>query len=131
MKPLIGLTSGDDTIKGSKINKLKYTYIRAIESSGGIPIIIPNLRKMDDIDKILEFIDGIVFTGGEDISPLLFGQEPIKETHKISYNRDRMEVKLFQLAYKKEIPILGICRGIQLINVALGGDLYQDIPSQI
>ena len=131
MKALIGLTSGDETSKGTILNKLNYTYIKAIESSGGVPIIIPNLNNMENIEKILEGLDGLVFTGGEDISPLLFKEEPIRETRNIAYRRDRMEMELFKAAYKKRIPILGICRGIQVINVALGGDLYQDIPSQI
>lgn len=131
MRPLIGLTSGDKIVKGTNQNKLNYTYIDAIEKSGGVPIIIPNLKETDYIEEILKRIDGLVFTGGEDISPLLFNEEPIRQTTKISYMRDKMEMELFKLAYKKRIPIFGICRGIQLINVALGGNLYQDIDLQI
>lgn len=131
MKALIGLTSGDKTIGDISLNSLNYTYIEAVEKSGGIPIVIPNLNNTDSIGRILERIDGIIFTGGEDISPLLFNEEPTRQTTQISYKRDKMEMELFKLAYEKRIPILGICRGIQLINVALGGDLYQDINTQI
>lgn len=131
MKPLIGLTSQDEVIKGTTLNKINYTYIRALEAAGAIALIIPNFKNIEDSREIINRLDGIIFTGGEDISPLLFNEEPLKETTEISYNRDRMEMELLRLAYKKKLPILGICRGLQVINVFLGGTLYQDIPSQI
>lgn len=131
MKPVIGLTSQSEEIKGTKLNKLKYTYINALEAAGAIPIVLPNLKYVEDVEVILGRVDGILFTGGEDISPLLFGEQPKRETIDISYERDRMEMELFRTAYKKGTPILGICRGLQLINVSLGGTLYQDIPSQV
>ncbi|OLS03749.1 gamma-glutamyl-gamma-aminobutyrate hydrolase family protein [Tissierella creatinophila] len=131
MKPIIGLTSQSEEIKGTKLNKLKYTYINAVEAAGAIPIVLPNLKDIEDMESILERVDGVIFTGGEDISPLLFDEEPMRDTIDISYERDRMEMALFKAAYKKGTPILGICRGLQLINVSLGGTLYQDIPSQI
>lgn len=131
MKPVIGLTSQSEEIKGTKLNKLKYTYIDAVEAAGAIPIVLPNLTDVEDVESILERVDGLLFTGGEDISPLLFNEEPMRDTRDISYERDRMEMALFKAAYKKGIPVLGICRGLQLINVSLGGTLYQDIPSQV
>ncbi len=131
MKPVIGLTSQSEEIKGTKLNKLKYTYIDAIEAAGAIPIVLPNLKNIEDLDQILKRLDGLFFTGGEDISPLLYDEEAIKFTTEISYERDRMEMSLFKAAYKKGLPILGICRGLQMINISLGGTLYQDIPSQV
>lgn len=131
MRPVIGLTSQSEEIKGTRLNKLKYTYIDAIEAAGAIPIVLPNLKKIEDVDQILKRVDGLFFTGGEDISPLLYDEEPRKSTIDISYERDRMEMALFKAAYKKELPILGICRGLQMINISLGGSLYQDIPSQV
>ena len=131
MKALIGLTSQEELIKGTTLNKINYTYIRALEASGAIPLIIPNLKNIEDSKHIINKLDGIIFTGGEDVSPLLFNEEPLKETRHISYNRDKMEMELLRQAYEKKLPILGVCRGMQVINVFLGGNLYQDIPSQV
>ena len=131
MKPLIGLTSQEEVIKGTTLNKLNYTYIRALEASGAIPLIIPNLKNIGDSKEIIDKLDGIIFTGGEDVSPLLFKEEPLKETRQISYDRDKMEMELLREAYEKKLPILGVCRGLQVINIFLGGSLYQDIPLQV
>ena len=131
MKPIIGLTSQFEYSVSRKFNKLNYTYIDAVVKGGGVPIIIPILKNLDDLDKYLDSVDGIIFTGGEDISPLLFGEDPTKEVDTICYDRDKIELELFKRAYSRGMPILGICRGLQLINVALGGTLYQDINSQL
>lgn len=131
MKPIIGLTSQFEYSVSRKFNKLNYTYIDAVVKGGGVPIIIPILKNLDDLDKYLDSVDGIIFTGGEDISPLLFGEDPTKEVDIICYDRDKIELELFKRAYSRGMPILGICRGLQLINVALGGTLYQDINSQL
>ena len=131
MKPIIGLTSQFEYSVSRKFNKLNYTYIDAVVKGGGVPIILPILKNLDDLDKYLDSVDGIIFTGGEDISPLLFGEDPTKEVDTICYDRDKIELELFKRAYSRGMPILGICRGLQLINVALGGTLYQDINSQL
>lgn len=131
MKARIGLTSRDDYTGRIKINILNHNYIDAVLEGGGLPFIIPNLQDLSDIEAYLDMIDGLVFTGGEDISPLLYGQDPIKEVKSISYKRDKTELALFKAAYRRGIPILGICRGMQVVNVALDGSLYQDIHVQI
>ncbi|MBC8590975.1 gamma-glutamyl-gamma-aminobutyrate hydrolase family protein [Wansuia hejianensis] len=131
MKPVIGLTSQIEYSGRIKLSKINYTYIKAISEGGGVPIIIPNLKRLEDIDKYLDMIDGLIFTGGEDVSPLLFDENPIKEVTHICYERDTMELTLFKKAYNRGIPIFGICRGIQLINIGLGGSLYQDINRQV
>lgn len=131
MKPIIGISSQYGYESRKTLNKINYTYIDSVVQAGGIPFIIPVLEDRKDINRYIESIDGLILTGGEDISPLLFGEEPIKETKNICYNRDRMELALFNQAYKKDLPVLGICRGLQLINTALDGTLYQDINSQI
>ena len=131
MKPLIGLTSQHKYSNSIKLNKINTTYIDAIERAGAVPIILPVVEEIESIDRYLDVIQGLVLTGGEDISPLLYGQEPSREVDTISFDRDNMEMEIFKRAYSKGIPILGICRGIQMINVALGGTLYQDIYREV
>lgn len=131
MKPIIGLTSQYEYGVGRNFNKINYTYIDAIVKAGGVPIILPILNNIDILELYIDSIDGLILTGGEDVSPLLFGEEPIKEVKDICYDRDKMEIELFNKAYEKGIPVLGICRGLQVFNVALGGTLYQDIHVQI
>lgn len=131
MKPIIGLTCQKENFVGRSINRLNTTYINAVLKAGGTPIILPILKNPEDIKNYLDIVDGIIFTGGEDVSPLYFGEEPIREVDEICHDRDTFEMELFKQAYEKDIPIFGICRGTQLINIALGGTIYQDIYKQI
>lgn len=131
MKPIIGLALAN-RVKPKKIySVINNDYIKAIQEAGGIPVLIPFSDNIENVRAYTEKIQGIVFTGGEDISPLFYNEEPRKEVECIIEDRDRFELELFKEVYKKNIPILGICRGLQLINVGLGGNLYQDINSQI
>lgn len=131
MKPIIGLTCQKENFVARSINRLNTTYINAVLKAGGTPIILPILKNPEDIKNYVDIVDGIIFTGGEDLSPLYFGEEPIREVDEICYDRDTFEMELFKQAYEKAIPIFGICRGTQLINIALGGTIYQDIYKQI
>ncbi len=131
-RPVIGITGNyaDQTCT------LAEGYYKSVLQAGGIPVIIPPryVEEGDDesdLTGVLENVDGIVFSGGGDPNPLLWGEEPIKELHSITPERDLQELKLVRLAYNRQIPMLGICKGIQMINVALGGTLYQDIYSQM
>lgn len=130
LKPIIGLTSQYEHLVNRKMIRLNNTYVEAVAKGGGVPLIIPVIKGIDDIDPYLDIVDGIIFTGGEDVSSLFFHEEPIKEVDYICITRDRMEIELFKRAYERGIPILGICRGLQLINIVLGGTLYQDINAQ-
>ena len=131
MKQLIGLTCQNEYSHNRKFNKINYTYIDAIKKSGGIPIILPIVNEVELLDRYLDILQGIILTGGEDASPLLYGEEPIREVDTICFQRDNMEIEIIKRAYEKSIPIFGICRGIQMINIALGGTIYQDIYRQI
>lgn len=131
MKPIIGLALSN-RVKSKKIySVINNDYIKAVQKAGGIPILIPFSDNIENIKEYTNKLQGIIFTGGEDISPLLYNEEPHKEVQCIIEERDRFELELFKEVYEKKIPILGICRGLQLINIALGGNLYQDINSQI
>lgn len=106
-------------------------YFTSILKAGGVPFIIPPFDDTNSLINTLETLDGVLLTGGADINPLFLGEEPIKELHSINPRRDRQELLLARLAADRQIPILGICRGMQLMNAAFGGSLYQDIHVQM
>ena len=125
--PVIGLTGNFQD--GNCM--LAEGYYQSILKAGGTPFIIPCYDNTDALINTLEKLDGILLTGGADINPLFFGEEPVKELHGINPRRDRQELLLTRLAADRQIPILGICRGIQTMNAAFGAPLYQDIHSQM
>lgn len=127
MRPLIGISTGvteKNTVTVHEVN-----FKRIIEA-GGVPLILPNTLDEETIANYANTLDGLLLTGGPDLDPLLFDEEPIKELGNITPDRDFFEIKLAQAMYEKQKPIFGICRGSQVLNVAMGGTLYQDIYSQ-
>lgn len=126
-RPLIGITGNYD----KETCMLAEGYYQSVLKASGIPVIIPPFEETDRFGEILDRLDGIVFSGGGDINPLLLGEEPIKELHGITPERDMQELLLARLAYDRQVPMLGICKGIQVINAALGGTNYQDIHTQM
>lgn len=127
-KPLIALTPYFNMDTNEPY--MRPAYLKAIRAAGAIPLILPLDLKEDDLEEIAETFDGFLFTGGPDIHPFYFGEETQAHCGNVCLRRDQMELALLKLVMKTQKPILGICRGIQLLNVALGGDIYQDIPSQ-
>ncbi|RKU34927.1 gamma-glutamyl-gamma-aminobutyrate hydrolase [Candidatus Poribacteria bacterium] len=120
MAPIIGITLGSKAVTGTYKN-----YIRAIEEFGGIPrILYPDVQDAEFAD-----INGLLLTGGPDIDPGHYN-ETEHETSDVDRDRDKLELRVFESAIEKDIPVFGICRGIQVMNVVIGGSLYQDIPSQ-
>lgn len=130
MKPIIGVTVDKSISDGYGYEKINECNLIALMLSGAIPIMLPITGDDELIDEYLEIVDGLYFSGGNDISPLIFGEDPIKEVKEIDYSRDEFEIKLFKEAEAKNMPILGVCRGEQVMNVAAGGTLYQDIYVQ-
>ena len=128
MKPFIGITAYNYQDNTSFVTKS--TYINAILLSGGIPILIPYTSDLTECRNIIGKLDGLLLPGGIDITPRLYGEEPLKEAGMSIYNIDLYEIELIHEAKRQEKPILAICRGIQILNVALGGTLYQDIDAQ-
>ena len=124
-RPVIGITGNF----GEKGCELAEGYYRSIELSGAIPVVIPPTDNRVMLASLLDRIDGIVLSGGADLNPLYLGEEPVTELGTINPKRDEGELTLVQLAYDKNVPMLGICRGIQVIAAALGGTLYQDLES--
>ncbi len=131
MKPVIGITSNFKTINDRLNCAIDYDYISAVNKAGGIGLILPIITDEGILDDYSQILDGLVFSGGEDIETSYYGENPIEQIGTICLDRDICEMGLFKRAYEKNIPVLGICRGMQLINVALGGSLYQDIKTQI
>lgn len=127
-KPVIGLIALVDEEKDSYW--MLPGYMNGIIEAGGLPIVLPFAQSQDDIAQTVAMCDGILFTGGHDVSPKIYGQEPIAECGKLCEIRDRFEKALLMQALKSDKAIFGICRGIQFINAALGGTLYQDLPTQ-
>ena len=122
--PIIGIIPAYDFKKDEY--RLNEDYVRGIELAGGIPLLFPYLASDSVIDRLLTLVHGVMLTGGGDIHPSYYGEEPIN-IKKLIPERDSFEVKVINSAYQRGLPILGICRGMQVINVALGGTLIQHI----
>ena len=122
-KPVIGITA--NYADGEA--RLSERYYKAVAAAGGVPVIIPPLAGKDEIINTLDRIDGLLLTGGGDVNPLWVGEEPSPRLHSINRERDKAELMTVRLAYNRRMPILGICRGIQVLAAALGGEVEQDI----
>jgi putative glutamine amidotransferase len=109
---------------------INQSYVRALVAAGCAPVLIPILDDDDRLRAIYERLDGIVFSGGADVAPEEYGEQPIGNVNIIEAPRDRTELTLARWAFAEDLPTLGICRGQQLLNVALGGSLYQDLRHQ-
>ena len=127
-KPIIGLTPSVDEEHNRCL--VQPGYLESIQRSGGIPLMLPLTDLDEDIARFVELCDGFLFVGGPDIEPWRYGQELLPECGAQNVQRDAMEWKLMEAALAADKPILGVCRGIQVLNTVLGGTLYQDIPSQ-
>ena len=122
-KPIIGITGN----YAEPDCKLGDGYYKSVLKAGGVPVIIPPLSDSDAIINTLEHIDGLLLSGGADYNPLYAGEEPVTQLGGINSERDLPELLITQLAYNRQIPMLGICRGIQTLAMALGGHVKQDI----
>ena len=127
-KPLIGVTANFS--EGQL--QLAPGYFRSVEAAGGIPVIIaPKRMPNANMSLLLDRIDGLLLSGGADINPILVGEDPVPALHGINTERDLFELTLTRLAYNRQIPMLGICRGIQVLAAALGGIIMQDIATSL
>lgn len=126
MKPIIGITASYFDSRYCIFT----TYASAISAAGGVPIVIPFSEDEESINRIVSLCDGVLLSGGCDVAPSRYGEEILNDTVVTAPKRDKFEFKLFELANAQRKPIMAICRGMQVTNVALGGSLYQDLPSQ-
>lgn len=128
MKPIIGITPLWDDEKESLW--MLPGYMDGIRTAGGLPVMLPLTSDPEALIQLSQLCSGFLFTGGHDVCPQLYHQPPLPDLIFSCRDRDDMELQLLRLALQQDKPILGICRGIQFINAALGGTLYQDLPSQ-
>jgi putative glutamine amidotransferase len=131
MKPLIAVISHTEINRfGIPANNISATYIEAVEKAGGLALILPFTQKQENIRLAVEKADGFLFTGGMDVDPALYGEQAISAMGPADPDLDRFQMGVLEAVVTCKKPVLAICRGIQLINVALGGSLFQDISSQ-
>lgn len=136
MAPVIGITStlkeDQDSVAqrplGSYV-RADFDYVDGVLQAGGAPVVLPAVA--DAAKEMAQSIDGLVLCGGTDLDPGYYGEEPIPELGETLPARDAFEMALVKHAFKRGTPVFGICRGLQVLNVALGGTLYQDLPSQV
>lgn len=133
MKPLIGISCGTfyDRAWCPPSFGHRRTYVDAVVAAGGAPLLLPPLDDLVVLRTLYDQVDGLLLAGGGDISPTLYGEEPHERLGMIDPLRDASELPMARWAVAEGKPVLGICRGVQVLNVALGGTLYQDIGAQL
>lgn len=130
MLPIIGITSYAEEARwgvwSSPAALIPLAYVEAVEKAGGRPLLVPPSE--NGIEETLDALDGILFSGGSDLDPQTYGAEPHPETNGVRPDRDRAELALLSAALERDMPVLAVCRGSQVLNVARGGDLVQHLP---
>ena len=124
--PRIGISSN----RKDGLSCIADTYVQSVLKAGGAPVLIPVITDMEALTAIVSGLDGLLMSGGGDINPLYVGEEPVPQLQDVDTFRDEFDLILLRLATNRQLPVMGICRGHQLINVAFGGSVYQDIHSQ-
>ena len=124
--PRIGISSN----RKDGLSCIAETYVQSVVKAGGAPVLIPVITDMEALTAIVSGLDGLLMSGGGDINPLYVGEEPVQQLQDVDTFRDEFDLILLRLATNRQLPVMGICRGHQLINVAFSGSVYQDIHSQ-
>lgn len=128
-RPAVGITIGPDE-RGTGLYALRQDYLRSVENGGGLPLVLAPGRPEDAAD-LLDRVDGLLLSGGSDVDPALYGAHPHAKLGRVVRERDDFELALCRRALERDLPILAICRGHQVLNVATGGTLVQDLPSEL
>jgi gamma-glutamyl-gamma-aminobutyrate hydrolase PuuD len=132
-RPLIGITTYVEEASWSHWQApaalIPFAYVRAVERAGGRALLVP--PEQDGVEETLDALDGLILSGGNDVDPVSYGAEPHAETGGVRPERDRAELALLEGALARDMPVLAVCRGSQLLNVARGGDLVQHLPEVV
>ena len=126
--PLIGVSTSITVGASPERAYVNTAYLRAVQAAGGIPVLLPPQVDAEARRVLWERLDGLVLTGGGDIDPVRFGEAAHPKTTEVSPARDALEIELVERAMRDDVPLLAICRGLQVLNVARGGSLHQDLP---
>lgn len=134
-KPRIGITGNILIMEGGMLpgiyrSYVNNDYVESLEKAGCIPVLLPVISDLDDVKEQMEGLDGIVLSGGYDIDPTLYGEQPMPGQGFTMNEVDRFYLAVIHAADEKKIPVFGICKGIQAMNIAYGGTLYQDLRTQ-
>jgi putative glutamine amidotransferase len=127
--PLIGVTSSMTIEKVPERAYVNSAYLHAVQQAGGVPVVLPPQLSAASLERLARGLDGLLLTGGGDIDPTVFGEAPHPTVYEVAPARDTLELSAVRFALERRLPILAICRGAQLLNVALGGTLFQDVAS--
>jgi putative glutamine amidotransferase len=130
-QPLIGVSTSISLGESPERAYVNAAYLRAIEGAGGIPVLLPPQLSATARETLWRRLDGLVLTGGGDIEPARFGETPHPRTTLVSAERDALEIDLIDRALRDDVPLFAICRGLQVVNVALGGTLHQHLPDAV
>ena len=126
--PMIGIAGSLN--KDEDSHSVPRTYMRALRNSGALPVMLSYDMEGEALERCLDRLDGVLLAGGNDVDPWLYGEAPVQALGDVTPPRDEFETRLINAAVRRKMPVLGICRGIQILNVVLGGTLWQDLPSQ-
>jgi len=132
MKPVIGIAAHPRMVETSVGTTLLHTasrfYVESVERAGGMPVVLP-VSDVAPVDELLAIVNGLLLTGGGDVQPSRYGAQPVAETHGVDPARDAFEIRLLAKAFESDLPVLATCRGMQILNVALGGSLVQHVAA--
>jgi len=131
MRPLIGISAHQVLVREGETEAFHHAvntaYIKAVRKAGGVPVLLPVIDAADDVDEVLQRVGGLVMTGGGDVDPENYGAEPDPRTTRVDPTRDAHDIALCRAAIERDVPTLAICRGSQVLNVAVGGTLVQHL----
>ena len=137
MPPIIGITAtlkeDEDAVAERPLGRFvraDLDYVEGVAGAGGAPVVLPPAGDERVAESVIQSLDGLLLSGGSDLDPGYYGEEPVPELGVTLPERDAFEMALVRIALRRGMPVFGICRGMQVLNVALGGTLYQDLPSQ-
>src|SRR5712691_407968 len=128
-EPLVGVTTSITVDQNPERAYINSAYLHAVQQAGGVPVLLPPQLSKSSVERLVRGLDAILLTGGGDLDPACFGEAPHPTLYDVAPARDALETAVTHIALEKRTPLLAICRGIQVLNVALGGSLYQDVAT--